>query len=119
MMDVIGDIFILLLLQPMLNALIFLYAVLFQNIAYSIIALTVVTRLIFYPLTVKQLKASATMQRLGPEMAAIKTDLSDLRLSLLYELQIVVAAIVGPMGNDASEFAGRLLPNAPRGKECQ
>ena len=71
-MDVIGDIFILLLLQPMLNALIFLYAVLFQNIAYSIIALTVVTRLIFYPLTVKQLKASATMQRLGPEMAAIK-----------------------------------------------
>ncbi|MFL2639837.1 MAG: YidC/Oxa1 family membrane protein insertase [Dehalococcoidia bacterium] len=71
-MDVIGDIFIVLLLQPMLNALIFLYAILFENIAYAIIALTVVTRLIFYPLTVKQLKSSATMQRLGPEMAQLK-----------------------------------------------
>ena len=71
-MDVIGDIFILLLLQPMLNALIFLYAILFQNIAYAIIALTVVTRLVFYPLTVKQLKSSATMQKLAPEMAQLK-----------------------------------------------
>ena len=71
-MDVIGDIFILLLLQPMLNALIFLYAILFENIAYAIIALTVVTRLVFYPLTVKQLKSSATMQKLAPEMAQLK-----------------------------------------------
>jgi YidC/Oxa1 family membrane protein insertase len=56
----------------MLNALIFLYAILFQNIAYAIIALTVVTRLVFYPLTVKQLKSSATMQKLAPEMAQLK-----------------------------------------------
>ena len=71
-MDLIGDIFILLLLQPMLNGLILLYSILFENIAFAIAALTIITRVIFFPLTVKQLRSSAKMQSLAPEMEALK-----------------------------------------------
>jgi YidC/Oxa1 family membrane protein insertase len=71
-MDLIGDIFILFLLQPMLNGLILLYSILFENIAFAIAALTIITRIVFFPLTVKQLRSSAKMQSLAPEMEALK-----------------------------------------------
>ena len=38
MLEVLGDIFIFLLLQPMLNGLVFLYDVLFESMALAIIA---------------------------------------------------------------------------------
>ena len=61
-MEVVGDIFIFLLLQPMLNGLVLLYSLLFDSMALAIIALTVVVRVAFYPLTIKQLQSSAKMQ---------------------------------------------------------
>ena len=72
MLEVLGDIFIFLLLQPMLNGLVFLYDVLFESMALAIIALTVIVRVAFYPLTLKQLKSSARMQALQPQMQEIR-----------------------------------------------
>ena len=71
-MQVLGDIFILLLLQPMLNGLMLLYAVLFQNMAVAIIALTVIVRVLFYPLTMKQLRSAARMQTIQPKVQALR-----------------------------------------------
>ena len=71
-MEVVGDIFIFLLLQPMLNGLLLLYSLLFDSMALAIIALTVVVRVAFYPLTLKQLKSSAKMQALQPQMQEIR-----------------------------------------------
>lgn len=71
-MEVVGDIFIFLLLQPMLNGLVLLYSLLFDSMALAIIALTVVVRVAFYPLTIKQLQSSAKMQALQPQMQEIR-----------------------------------------------
>ena len=56
----------------MLNGLVFLYDVLFESMALAIIALTVIVRVAFYPLTLKQLKSSARMQSLQPQMQEIR-----------------------------------------------
>ncbi len=71
-MEIIGDIFIFLLLQPMLNGLVLLYSVLFDSMALAIIGLTVIVRVAFYPLTVKQLRSSTKMQALQPQMQEIR-----------------------------------------------
>ncbi len=76
-MELLGDIFIFLLLQPMLNGLVFLYALLFDSMALAIVALTVIVRVAFYPLTLKQLKSSARMQSLQPQMQAIRARFKD------------------------------------------
>ena len=71
-MEVVGDIFIFLLLQPMLNGLVLLYSVLFDSMALAIIGLTVIVRVAFYPLTIKQLQSSTKMQALQPQMQEIR-----------------------------------------------
>ncbi len=71
-MEVVGDIFIFLLLQPMLNGLVLLYSLLFESMALAIIALTIIVRVAFYPLTIKQLQSSARMQALQPQMQEIR-----------------------------------------------
>ena len=76
-MEFLGDIFIFLLLQPMLNGLVFLYSVLFESMALAIIALTVIVRVAFYPLTLKQLRSSARMQSLQPQMQDIRARFKD------------------------------------------
>ncbi|MBI4236561.1 MAG: membrane protein insertase YidC [Chloroflexi bacterium] len=71
-MQLIGDIFVLVLVQPLLNLLVLLYALLFQNMAVAIVALTVLIRVVTYPLTIKQIRSSARMQALQPQMKALQ-----------------------------------------------
>ena len=71
-MQLIGDIFVFLLVQPMLNALVLLYAYLFHNMALAITVLTVLIRIITLPLTIKQLRSTAKMQALQPELSALR-----------------------------------------------
>lgn len=56
---------------PILNALLFLYHV-FGDFGLSIIVLTVVIRLILFPLTLKQLKSTKATQAIQPQVAAIR-----------------------------------------------
>ena len=53
-----------LILNPMINALLWIYSFLGQNFGLSIIVFTVLVRLITYPLTAQQLKSTQAMQEL-------------------------------------------------------
>jgi YidC/Oxa1 family membrane protein insertase len=68
---VIGDLFQAIFTQPILNALMLLYA-LFRDFGLSIVVLTLIIKLILFPLTLKQLKSSKNMQVLQPQMAEIR-----------------------------------------------
>jgi YidC/Oxa1 family membrane protein insertase len=67
----IGVLFQALFTQPILNALVLLYA-LFRDFGLSIVVLTLIIKLVLFPLTVKQLKSSKNMQVLQPQMAEIR-----------------------------------------------
>ncbi len=72
-----GNLFQVLLVQPILNILVAVYDLLsFFHISYalgfSIIALTIIIRLILYPLTTSQLKTSKKMQELTPHLNRLK-----------------------------------------------
>jgi YidC/Oxa1 family membrane protein insertase len=54
----------LLIVDPMTNALLFIYSLLGQNFGLAIVVFTILVRLITYPLTAKQLKSTQALQEL-------------------------------------------------------
>lgn len=62
----------LLLYQPLVNALIFLYQLLFQNFGLALIVLTVAIRLALFPLTRSSMRAATKMRELTPEIDKLK-----------------------------------------------
>lgn len=67
-----GNIFDLLLINPLTNALMLLYGLLFNNYVLAIIVLTLIIRLITLPLTLKQQISSYKMQAMQPQMKALQ-----------------------------------------------
>jgi YidC/Oxa1 family membrane protein insertase len=67
----IGVLFQVLFTQPIFNALMLLYR-LFGDFGLSIIVLTLIIKLVLFPLTLKQLKSSKAMQALQPQMQEIR-----------------------------------------------
>src|SRR5258707_10262266 len=59
-----GDIWNLLILNPMLNSLLFLYQLLFNNFTLTILVFTVLIRLVTYPLTAQQQKSTRKLAEL-------------------------------------------------------
>lgn len=68
----IGAIWDLIILNPMLNSMVWLSSVLFGSFGLTILALTVVVRGLMYPLTIKQLHATRSMQALQPKLKEIQ-----------------------------------------------
>ena len=68
----IGEIWDLIILNPMINALIMLSDYLAGSFGLTIIILTVAIRGLMYPLTLKQLRASKAMQALQGEIAELR-----------------------------------------------
>jgi YidC/Oxa1 family membrane protein insertase len=69
--------FDIILVDPILNVLLFIYHVLFMfntpyALGFSIIVLTVIIRFVLYPLTSSQLKASKKMLELNPHISRLK-----------------------------------------------
>jgi YidC/Oxa1 family membrane protein insertase len=62
----------LIVLDPMLNILIALSTVLSHNFGLAIIALTVIVRVILYPLTLRQTKSTKAMQELQPKFQELQ-----------------------------------------------
>jgi YidC/Oxa1 family membrane protein insertase len=60
------------LYQPFVNALIFFYQILFENLGWAILALTVIIRGVLIPLTLPSMKAAQKMKELAPEIAKLK-----------------------------------------------
>ena len=53
-----------LILNPMINSLLWIYSILFENFGLAIIAFTILVRLITFPLTAQQIKSTQKMQDL-------------------------------------------------------
>lgn len=70
-MNPIFQIYNLILYQPLLNALFFLYQYL-NDFGLAIILLTILIRLIFYPLTLQSLRAQKNLSRLQPKIEEIE-----------------------------------------------
>jgi YidC/Oxa1 family membrane protein insertase len=73
----VGNLFNQLLIYPLINVQVFIYDILHAlhvpyAAGFSIIVLTIVIRLILYPLTNKQLRASKKMQEIAPHVANVK-----------------------------------------------
>lgn len=74
----IGDIFNTFLYQPLLNLLVFFYNVIpGQDLGVAIIVLTVVIRLLLYPLSARSVKSQRKLQLLQPTLEKIKRKYKD------------------------------------------
>ncbi len=74
---IIVDIFHLLFTQPITNILLAIYQLLVSvgipySLGFSIIALTIILRVLLYPVMSAQIQSSKKMQKLGPEMKEIR-----------------------------------------------
>lgn len=67
----VGEIWDLIILSPMINILIVVSSALFNNFGLSIIVLTIIVRGITTPLTLKQLRSTKALQELQPKMAEL------------------------------------------------
>ena len=67
----IGDVFTLLLLNPMVNLLVLLNNVLFDSFGLAIIAFTILIRVVTFPLTLRQLHATRSMQGIQPRQEEV------------------------------------------------
>jgi YidC/Oxa1 family membrane protein insertase len=100
---VIGDIFSIVLLDPMVNFLVLLNNVLFGSFGLAIIAFTIIIRLATWPLTIRQLHATRRMQTLQPRIAEINKKYSDPKrrqqevMALYKEGGVNPLGCVGPM----------------------
>jgi len=73
-----SNIFTTFLVQPILNLLVWLYGVLpGQDIGFAIIAVTIVVKIVLYPLTQAQLKQQRALQELQPKIEEIRARLKE------------------------------------------
>lgn len=68
----LGEWWNLLIFEPMLNALLFLYRLLAHNFVLSIAAFTVLVKIITLPVTLRQMRTTKMTQELQPKLEAIK-----------------------------------------------
>jgi len=64
-------------INPMVNALLLFYDLLFNNFVLAIAVLTIVIRLITLPLNLRQQKTSLKMQSMQPEIQSIQKKYKD------------------------------------------
>ncbi|MBI4331385.1 MAG: membrane protein insertase YidC [Chloroflexi bacterium] len=93
------DLWNVLILSPILNLSIVIYAAFFQNFGIAIIVLTIIVRVVTYPLTVKQLKASKAMATLQPKLQEIQKKYARDKQKLSEEtMKLYKEAGMNPMG---------------------
>ena len=125
-MDVVIDIWNAVIIQPMINSLVLLYSVLFDNFGLSIIVFTVLIRGIMYPLTVKQSRQVKAMGALQPELKKVqerhkgdKSRISQETMKLYRDHGVNPIGCLGPMFIQFPIWIGlyqsvlRTLPSTP------
>ncbi len=68
----IGEIWDLIILSPMINVLIVVSGALFNNFGLSIIVLTIIVRGLTAPLNIKQVRSTKALQELQPKMSELQ-----------------------------------------------
>ena len=71
-MELLGIIWETVITKPMINSLVLLYSIFFNNFGISIIVFTCLIRLILFPLTLKQSRQMKAMSALAPKMKMIQ-----------------------------------------------
>jgi len=94
----IGDVFTLVLLDPMINFLVILNNVLFSSFGLAIIAFTIIIRLVTFPLTLRQLHQTRAMQSLQPRVQEINKKHSDPKRRQEELMKAYREAGVNPLG---------------------
>lgn len=78
-----GNIFTVIFYQPILNLLVILYnTVSFQDLGIAIILLTIIIKLILWPLGQKSIKSQKQLQDLQPKMEELKKKFADDKVGL-------------------------------------
>jgi YidC/Oxa1 family membrane protein insertase len=72
-----GGIFFTLLTQPIFNALIYVYNVVPGDLGIAIVLVTILIKLVLWPLTGKSLNSQKAMQEIQPQLDKIKEDMKD------------------------------------------
>jgi YidC/Oxa1 family membrane protein insertase len=95
----IGDIWTVVILRPMLNALLWLYSVLGGQFWLAIIFFTVIVRLLMTPLMLPQQRSAKKMQELQPQLQELQKKYGKDREKLSQEqMKLYREAGVSPMG---------------------
>ncbi|MBA4179213.1 MAG: protein translocase component YidC [Anaerolinea sp.] len=94
----IGEIFTVALLDPMINFLVILNNVLFGSFGMAIIAFTIVIRLVTFPLTLRQLHSTRSMQGIQPRIQEINKKYSDPKRRQEEIMKVYREAGVNPLG---------------------
>jgi YidC/Oxa1 family membrane protein insertase len=95
---VIGTIFTQVLLDPMINFLVILNNVLFGSFGLAILAFTIIIRLVTFPLTLRQLHATRSMQTIQPRIQELNKKFSDPKRRQQETMKVYREAGVNPLG---------------------
>lgn len=94
-----ADFWNLIILNPMLNVLVALSAVLFHSFGLAIIALTLIVRLILFPLTARQTRSTKAMQEMQPKIQELQKKYAKNKEKLQQEMMNVYKeAKISPLG---------------------
>ncbi len=94
-----GEVWNTIILRPVLNSLVVLCSVLFNNFGLTIIALTVVIRGAMYPLTIKQLRSTKAMESLQPQLVELRKKFAKDKQRLAKEqMQLYKESGISPAG---------------------
>ena len=86
--------------QPLLNLLVFIYNLVGGDMGIAIIVLTVLIKLILYPLSQQSLKSQRSLQKLQPQVAELKKKFKDQKDKLAQELmQLYQRERVSPLSS--------------------
>jgi len=85
MVELLGVVWNLLIVRPMLNTLVGLYWLLRSNFGLAIIFFTVLIRLLMVPLSLRQIRSMRAQQALQPELAALQKKYAQDREKLAQE----------------------------------
>jgi YidC/Oxa1 family membrane protein insertase len=95
---VIGEIFRLILIEPMINLLVVLNNILFDSTGLAIIAFTILVRLAMFPLTLRQLHHTKALQQLQPRIQEINKKYSDPKRRQEEMMKVYREAGANPIG---------------------
>jgi len=95
---VIGEVFSLILVNPLINFLVLLNNVLFGSFGLAIIAFTIIIRTVTFPLTLRQLHQTRAMQNLQPRVQEINKKHSDPKRRQEELMKAYREAGVNPLG---------------------
>jgi YidC/Oxa1 family membrane protein insertase len=94
-----GEVWDLIILQPVINSLIALSSVLLSNFGLTIIGLTIIIRGVMYPLTIRQLRSTKAMESLQPKIVELRKKYAKDKQKLAKEqMQLYKESGVSPAG---------------------